>query len=47
MDLKEIIKLLKDNPEMLKTVLPVLVPIIEKALSEGIKRLVDGILEKV
>ena len=43
MDLTAIIKLLKDNPEMLEMILPV----IEKVLIEGINRLVDGILAKV
>jgi len=43
MDLTAIIKLLKDNPEMLEMVLPV----IKEVLISGINRLVDGILAKV
>ena len=47
MDLTAIIKLLKDNPELLDKLLPIITQLLEKTLSEGIKRLVDGILAKV
>jgi len=43
MDLAAILKLLKENPEMLKTLLPV----IQAVLADAVKQLVDGILEKV
>lgn len=43
MDLTAIIKILKDNPEMLEMILPV----IKEALISGINRFVDGILAKV
>ena len=47
MDWKEIVKLLKDNPEILKTLLPVLKPIIKEAIDSALNRLVDGVLERI
>ena len=47
MDLAAILKLLKDNPEMLKTLLPVIEKVVAQVLADAVKQLVDGILEKV
>jgi len=43
MDLAAILKLLKENPEMLDTLLPV----IKEVMIYAVDKLVDGVLEKV
>lgn len=47
MDLTAILKLLKDNPEMLDKILPLAMELLKEVLNNGVNRLVDGILARV
>jgi len=45
--MKEVFELIKANPELADKIIDKFVPVIQEAVTAGIKDLVKGILEKV
>ena len=45
--MKEIIDLIKANPELADKVIDKFLPVVQEAITAGVKDLVKGILEKV